>query len=230
MKTDKQQEDLDLPYLTSNQQQQPQNQQQEQIENLQTSQLSSSQSHSSLASPATANKLQASSASSLRLNHSKQVSDVGALSALSAMESPILVAKSASSSSVLSSVSLASGTQMNQRQQQQPEQPSGGGQQLEASRLEVETDQQQLQVGRDPQIQTPKPKINELKRLLRHTNSLNQMPELGVETEHEQELNQLVDQIDVWGLNIFEVHKFSQEHSLTVVMYKIFKVSLVGCT
>lgn len=88
------------------------------------------------------------------------------------------------------------------------------------------SEQQQLAlVGRDPQIQTPKPKINELKHLLRHTNSLNQLPEFGVETENEQELSNLMEQIDVWGLNIFEVHRFSHQHSLTAVMYKIFKVS-----
>lgn len=80
-------------------------------------------------------------------------------------------------------------------------------------------------VARDPQIQTPKPQITELKRLLRHTNSLNEIPEFGIETENEEELAQLIDQIDVWGLNIFEVHTFSQQHSLTAVMYKIFKVS-----
>lgn len=83
-------------------------------------------------------------------------------------------------------------------------------------------------VARDPQIQTPKPQISELKRLLRHTNSLNQLPEFGVETENEEELSNLMDQIDVWGLNIFEVHTFSQQHSLTTVVYKIFKVSLVA--
>lgn len=81
-------------------------------------------------------------------------------------------------------------------------------------------------VARDPQIQTPKPQITELKRLLRHTNSLNEIPEFGIETENEEELAQLIDQVDVWGLNIFEVHTFSQQHSLTAVMYKIFKVSI----
>lgn len=82
------------------------------------------------------------------------------------------------------------------------------------------------QIARDPHIQTPKPKIRELKRLLRHTNSLSQLPEFGVETQHEPQLGQLIEQIDVWGLNIFEVHKYSQEHSLTVIMYKVFKVSM----
>uniref|UniRef100_A0A6G1SHM3 Phosphodiesterase n=1 Tax=Aceria tosichella TaxID=561515 RepID=A0A6G1SHM3_9ACAR len=87
-----------------------------------------------------------------------------------------------------------------------------------------DTNQTQAQlIARDPHIQTPKPKIKELKQLLRHTNSLNQLPDHGVETQDEAQLGALMEQIDVWGLNIFEVHKFSQEHSLTVVMYKIFK-------
>jgi len=77
--------------------------------------------------------------------------------------------------------------------------------------------------GRDPQIQTPKPRIKQLKQLLRHTNSLNQLPEFGIETEYEPELESLMENIDVWGLNIFDVHKFSSEHSLTCVMFKIFK-------
>lgn len=89
---------------------------------------------------------------------------------------------------------------------------------------EINHQQTQL-IARDPHIQTPKPKIRELKQLLRHTNSLNQLPDHGVETQSEAELGALMEQIDVWGLNIFEVHKFSQDHSLTVVMYKIFKVS-----
>lgn len=89
-----------------------------------------------------------------------------------------------------------------------------------------ETGQSLGLVARDPQIQTPKPRINELKRLLRHTNSLNQLPEFGVETEQEGELGELMEQIDVWGLNIFEVHQYSQQHSLTVVMFRIFKVSI----
>lgn len=150
---------------------------------------------------------------------------------------------------MLSSVSLASGAQMRQKQQEQQatgarrpqtanicEQldapvapnvqqvaPSRPAQKVETERSSEEANQL-TPVARDPQIQTPKPQINQLKRLLRHTNSLNQLPEYGVETQHETQLAELMDQIDVWGLNIFEVHQFSQQHSLTTVMYKIFKV------
>lgn len=149
--------------------------------------------------------------------------------------STIVLAKSKSSSSVLSSVSLASGVQMRPALQpgqtplelaklvsasvSAPSEPAPG-------ELEPVESEQEVAVARDPQIQTPKPRINELKKLLRHTNSLNQLPEFGVETEQEPELKELMQQIDVWGLNIFEVHLFSQQHSLTAVMYKIFRVSM----
>lgn len=73
---------------------------------------------------------------------------------------------------------------------------------------------------------TAKCRLSELKKLLRHTESLKELPEFGVKTSNEKELSELMVQIDVWGLNIFEVHRISQEHSLTVVMYKIFEVSL----
>lgn len=75
---------------------------------------------------------------------------------------------------------------------------------------------------------TAKSRLNELRKLLRHTESLKELPEFGVETSNEKELTELMDQIDVWGLNIFEVHRISNEHSLTVVMYKIFEVSFKG--
>lgn len=79
-----------------------------------------------------------------------------------------------------------------------------------------------------PVLVSPKARLNELKRLLHHTESLNELPKFGVETSKEKELGELIDQIDVWGLNIFEVHQMSEEHSLTVVMFKIFKVSCIS--
>lgn len=71
---------------------------------------------------------------------------------------------------------------------------------------------------------TAKSRLNELRKILRHTESLVELPKFGIETENEKELSELMEQVDVWGLNIFEVHRISQEHSLTVVMYKIFEV------
>lgn len=106
-------------------------------------------------------------------------------------------------------------TTKQQHEQQEEAKPQQQQQATEQTTLSL--------VACDPQIQTPKPQISELKRLLRHTNSLCQLPEYGVETQHEQELSTLMGQIDVWGLNIFDVHKYSSNHSLTAVMFKIFK-------
>lgn len=259
--TDKQQEDLDLPYL----QQSNSNSQQ---------QLNNSNAITSAEQQGDQNQQLEMKAPTSQISDMKQLLPAGSNNkqqlASTANQSPILVTKSASSSSVLSSVSLSSGAQMRppqtqttttttavaQQQQELPLNETGSGEvvkqepeELEAPssekkievNLETETktkDNEQKQqegeaklseqqIARDPQIQTPRPKIRELKQLLRHTNSLNQLPEFGVETQNEEELRQLVEQIDVWGLNIFEVHQFSQSHSLTVVMYKIFKVSFI---
>lgn len=95
---------------------------------------------------------------------------------------------------------------------------------LEAE-LELELESIDLGLGCEAHIQTPRRRINELNKLLKHTESLSELPEFGLETDSEPELRQLMLQIDVWGLNIFEVHRASHEHSLTVVMYRIFKVS-----
>ena len=247
--TDKQQEDLDLPYLSNQQQLQDQLElsggQRQPSPNCSAGQLASSQQRVDLTASSLGSGSQAAEAAP------GAVMSAGQQQVAAQISSPILVTKSASSSSVLSSVSLANGAQMKQQQQQrqvaadadgastrlaaQLDELAGSGawpeggpkesQQVAASEAAAAGDVDQALVGRDPQIQTPKPRIRELKQLLRHTNSLNQLPEFGVETENELELGELIEQIDVWGMNIFEVHKFSQQHSLTAVMYKIFKVS-----
>lgn len=219
-----------------------------------TNQLASSQSHTSLTGQILSANQRTDKDNSSKANkvsgQALQVSGLDAIvtSATKPTSAPIAVAKSASSSSVLSSVSLSSGVQMKQQQSlaQQNEfkikpvnEIQAPSKASEPEPIEEATESEQVvseskqvlderplisAVARDPQIQTPKPQITELKRLLRHTNSLNQLPEYGVETDHEQELGLLMEQIDVWGLNIFEVHFFSQQHSLTTVVYKIFKV------
>lgn len=223
---DKQQEDLDLPYLTAHQSEHPaaglvlvDSQQQQQPA------LAQSQSQSSLV----AGQLRSSQTSSKQ--HQELPSGADDAASLS------------QPANVLSSVSLSSGAQMKpspsgqqatsaaelanqaaggepvQLKEESPLQPQQAAQQIDLAQL-------QLTIGAGgPQMQAPKPRINELKHLLKHTNSLNELPEFGVETKSEPELSQLMEQIDVWGLNIFEVHKHSQQHSLTSVMYKIFKVS-----
>lgn len=250
--TDKQQEDLDLPYLQGNQEQ-------EQAVGMMgghnSQPLATSQSHSALA-----------------LTGSQSLANQQALAAAKLAQPARPTADSVqtagtldSGSSRLSSVALASGAQMKQivgsgvelveeladKQAKQKTQADNladlqlrSVEASDVSKLEAAAKLKQEQsdlassndtakqddsalgsLGRDPQIQTPKPRISELKQLLRHTNSLNQLPEFGVETEDEEQLGQLMEQVDVWGLNIFEVHEFSQKHSLTVIMFKIFKVS-----
>lgn len=256
-KADKQQEDLDLPYLTSQSAAQHQDlpDATAAAAALHRQQLAASQSHASLAptkstlesscvaaaaaaagaaakQPAAQLAQQHQSTAKAPLDKRQQICS----SPSAPHQSPILVAKSASSSNVLSAVSLASGAQMKSKQVVAVSAPQAADQPQAATKLadnkaaqtDEEANQQEANqqlVARAPQIQTPQPKINQLKQLLRHTNSLNQLPEFGVEVEREKELDTLMGSIDVWGLNIFDVHKLSQEHSLTVVVYKIFKVS-----
>lgn len=130
----------------------------------------------------------------------QQVSLIGATATAQELASPCK-----SPSDLLSSMSLSDGAPMRQR--------SHSG----------DSNKQQV-----PE-QSPQ-RMQHLGRLLRQTNSLEEMPTYGVESLNEEQLGSLMKQIDVWGLNIFEVHQCSQEHSLTVIMYRIFQVSFSSCT
>ena len=68
--------------------------------------------------------------------------------------------------------------------------------------------------------------ITGVKKPLSHTNSLTKLPKHGVETPHEDELDKIYEEIDKWGLDMFEVAMYSNKHPLTSIMYTIFKVSL----
>ena len=72
-------------------------------------------------------------------------------------------------------------------------------------------------------LQNCKSKLKHGEYLLRQTNSSGGLPQFGIETGHQRELEVLMESIDVWGLNIFDVHHFSGEHSLSCVMMKIFE-------
>ncbi|KAG9511109.1 cAMP-specific 3',5'-cyclic phosphodiesterase 4D [Fragariocoptes setiger] len=63
----------------------------------------------------------------------------------------------------------------------------------------------------------------DLDRFIKNIKSMDTIPRFGTETPHEAKLAELMDNIDAWGLNIFDVHNYSQSHSLTSVMYTIFK-------
>ncbi|CAG2122649.1 unnamed protein product, partial [Medioppia subpectinata] len=67
--------------------------------------------------------------------------------------------------------------------------------------------------------------ITGVKKPLSHTVSLTELPKHGVETPHEEKLDQLYQEIDKWGLDMYEIAVYSNKHPLTSIMYTIFKVS-----
>jgi len=58
-----------------------------------------------------------------------------------------------------------------------------------------------------------------------HTNSLTTLPKFGIETIHEDKLNKHLENLNKWGLNIFKVSEYSNNHPLTATVYTIFRVS-----
>lgn len=69
--------------------------------------------------------------------------------------------------------------------------------------------------------------ISGVKKSLAHTNSLTHLPKYGIETSQEDILGKVLEGIDMWGLDVFQVSEYSNGHPLTVVMYTIFKVSRI---
>ncbi|XP_054161516.1 cAMP-specific 3',5'-cyclic phosphodiesterase-like isoform X2 [Oppia nitens] len=65
--------------------------------------------------------------------------------------------------------------------------------------------------------------ITGVKKPLSHTNSLTKLPKHGVETPFETELDRLYEDIDKWGLDVFNVAEYSNKHPLTSIMYTILK-------
>lgn len=64
------------------------------------------------------------------------------------------------------------------------------------------------------------------KAQLTHTNSLSKLPRFGVETAHEEELGKIFEDMDKWGIDLFQVSEYSNRHPLTAIMYTIFRVRL----
>jgi len=62
---------------------------------------------------------------------------------------------------------------------------------------------------------------------LTHTNSLSQLPKYGVELKKEEEskLEQVMKDIDLWGMDMFNIRELSSGHPLLSVFYTILKVS-----
>ena len=61
---------------------------------------------------------------------------------------------------------------------------------------------------------------------LTHTNSMNTLPAYGVDVETENELSEVVQGVDMWGMDMFRVRDLSDGHPLLTIFYTILKVSL----
>lgn len=68
--------------------------------------------------------------------------------------------------------------------------------------------------------------ISGFKRPLMHTNSFtsDKLPVYGVETTHEPALGAMLNDINVWGIDIFKIGTLSCNRPLTSVAYQIFQV------
>ena len=53
------------------------------------------------------------------------------------------------------------------------------------------------------------------------------VPELGVETVHEEDLRVLLDRIGDWGLDTFRIEDLSGQRPLTAITYRIFQDRLL---
>ncbi|CAM1328153.1 dnc (predicted) [Pycnogonum litorale] len=70
----------------------------------------------------------------------------------------------------------------------------------------------------------PMSQITGVKKPLSHTNSLSgQVPKYGVDTPTENELAELLEDIDRWGLDLFKIYDLSNHRPLTTVTYTIFQ-------
>ena len=62
---------------------------------------------------------------------------------------------------------------------------------------------------------------------LTHTNSLNtissRVPKYGVVTSHEEELGQCLENIKVWGIDVFQITDLSNSRPLTAVTFQVFQ-------
>ncbi|XP_022245748.1 cAMP-specific 3',5'-cyclic phosphodiesterase, isoforms N/G-like [Limulus polyphemus] len=68
--------------------------------------------------------------------------------------------------------------------------------------------------------------ISGVKQNLCHKNSLAKLPKHGVKTPHEEELGQFLEQVDKWGIDIFEIVDLANSRPLTAVTYTIWNVTV----
>ncbi|KAM9095984.1 cAMP-specific 3',5'-cyclic phosphodiesterase 4A isoform X2 [Sarcophilus harrisii] len=83
--------------------------------------------------------------------------------------------------------------------------------------------EQEKQLQQRPQRQ-PMSQISGVKKLT-HSSSLSNsgIPRFGVKTDQEELLGQELENLNKWGLNIFQVAEFSNGRSLGCIMYTIFQ-------
>ncbi|XP_072346876.1 3',5'-cyclic-AMP phosphodiesterase 4B-like isoform X1 [Scyliorhinus torazame] len=82
------------------------------------------------------------------------------------------------------------------------------------------------QKDRDKKKKQPMCQISGVKKLT-HSSSLSlsnsSMPRFGVKTHQEEALTKELDDLNIWGLNIFRVSEFSNNRPLSCIMYAIFQ-------
>ncbi|XP_048377833.1 cAMP-specific 3',5'-cyclic phosphodiesterase 4B-like isoform X3 [Stegostoma tigrinum] len=82
------------------------------------------------------------------------------------------------------------------------------------------------QKERDKKKKQPMCQISGVKKLT-HSSSLNlsnsSIPRFGVKTHQEEALTKELDDLNIWGLNIFRVSEFSNNRPLSCIMYAIFQ-------
>uniref|UniRef100_A0A3Q2NPM8 Phosphodiesterase n=1 Tax=Fundulus heteroclitus TaxID=8078 RepID=A0A3Q2NPM8_FUNHE len=86
--------------------------------------------------------------------------------------------------------------------------------------------QNEVEIPSPTQREREKPMchISGVKKLT-HSSSLSNstMPRFGVKTEHEEALARELDDLNKWGLNIFQVAEFSNNRPLSCIMFAIFQ-------
>lgn len=67
--------------------------------------------------------------------------------------------------------------------------------------------------------------------VLTQSSSINslQVPKYGVMTAFEDELGQNLDNIKIWGIDVFKISEFSNNKPLTAVTYRVFQVGSPSC-
>ncbi|RWS14017.1 cAMP-specific 3', partial [Dinothrombium tinctorium] len=91
--------------------------------------------------------------------------------------------------------------------------------------FQIQADQQQVakQTNLKQKAGFSMSKISGVKKQLCHTNSLSTLPKYGVEVKDEETLGKLLDDVNKWGLDLFRIAEYSNNHPLTVIMYRIFR-------